>query len=140
MDNHEAIKIGDLEKAQESLPVVEPKFISDLPEDVVREGADELTLRREGMLRTLVDTTNVGDSSGGPPLVNEDWHAISQAIYKGVEGPEWEVTFFEYVEMRKGTMTQVASFRSRAEGLKFERVFPLNGWLWRFFLVGLMSD
>ena len=66
MDNHEAVKIGDLEKAPESLPVVKPKFTTDLPEAMVREGADELTLRREetGMLRTFVDTTNVRDVDG----------------------------------------------------------------------------
>ena len=60
MDNHEAIKIGDLEKTLESLPVVKPRFTTDFLEAEVREGTDELTLRREGgMLRGIVDTTNV---------------------------------------------------------------------------------
>ena len=35
------------------------------------------------MLRIVTDTTNEGDSRWGPPLVDEDWHAICQAIYKG---------------------------------------------------------
>ena len=37
---------------------------ADIPEAVAREGADGLTLRREkeGVLRTFIDTTNVGDS------------------------------------------------------------------------------
>ena len=88
-DNHEAIKIGDLERVRESLPVVKPNFTADFPCAVVREGgAGELALRREeeGMLRTFVDTTDVGDSRWGPPLVDEDWHAICKAIFKGVEG------------------------------------------------------
>ena len=40
-----------------------PKFTADFPEAVFREGADELTLRREekGMFRTFIDTPNVGD-------------------------------------------------------------------------------
>ena len=44
---------------------------------MTREGADELTLRAEeaGMLRTYMDTTDVGDSRWVPPLVDEDWHA-----------------------------------------------------------------
>ena len=46
VDNHEADKTGDLEKALESLSVVEPKLIAEFPEAVVREGADELTLLR----------------------------------------------------------------------------------------------
>ena len=42
--------------------MVKPKFTTDFLEAVVREGADELTLRTEaeGMLRTFTDTTDVG--------------------------------------------------------------------------------
>ena len=56
-----------------SPPVVESKFSKDYPEATVRDGAEELTLRRgeEGGLRTLNDTTNVGDSRWGPLLVEE---------------------------------------------------------------------
>ena len=48
----------------EVLPVVKPNFTADVPEAVVREGADELTLRREeeGVLRTFIDTEKVGRS------------------------------------------------------------------------------
>ena len=77
MDKHEALRIGDLEKTQ-----AWPKFTTDFLEAVVREGADELTLRK---LRT-----NVGNSRWEPPLVDEDWHDICQAIDKGVEGSEQE--------------------------------------------------
>ena len=65
VDNHWAVKVGDLEKNVESRPMVKPKFTNFL-ESVVREGADELTLRAEdeGVLRTI-DTTDVGDSGTG---------------------------------------------------------------------------
>ena len=48
----------------------------------MREGAEELTLRKgeEGRLRTFIDTTNVGDNGWGPPLVDENWHAVCRAI------------------------------------------------------------
>ena len=36
------------------------------------------------MRRTFIDTTNVGDTGWEPPLVDDDWHAICQAIYNGV--------------------------------------------------------
>ena len=41
--------------------------------EVLREGADELTMRREeeGLLRTVIDTTNVEDNKWVPPLVDE---------------------------------------------------------------------
>ena len=34
MDNHETVKIGDLEETLESLSVVKPKFTADFPEAV----------------------------------------------------------------------------------------------------------
>ena len=43
VDSHEAVKIGELDKNVESRKVVQPKFTTDCPEAVVREGADELT-------------------------------------------------------------------------------------------------
>ena len=58
------------------------------PQAAVREAVDELTLRREeeGMLRTFIDTTNVGDSRWRPPMVDAGWHAICQTIYRGRRG------------------------------------------------------
>ena len=69
-DDHVAVKVGDLDKNMESKPVLKPKFTTDVREAVIREGADELTLRRqeEGMLRTFSDSTDVGDNRWRPPL------------------------------------------------------------------------
>ena len=74
VDNHEAV----------SLSAVEPNFSADFPEAAVREGADELTLRRgqEGTRRTFMNK-RVEDNRWGPPLLDEDWHAICAAIFKG---------------------------------------------------------
>ena len=82
--NHETGKIGDWEKTLESIPVVKSKFSEDVPEAVVREGADELMLRREeeGVLRTLIDTTNVGDIGRKPPLVDETGVQFVRAFTK----------------------------------------------------------
>ena len=43
-------------------------------------------------------TMNVGDSGWRPPPVLEDWHAICQAVCKGVQGPEWEKMYYKFVE------------------------------------------
>ena len=88
MDGHEAIKIGDLEATFVSLSIVEPEFNKeDFPQARLR-GTVELTPRKGegGKLRTFIDTTNVGDSGRGPQLVDEDRHAICQAIFKCKEG------------------------------------------------------
>ena len=71
VDNHEAVTHGELDMDVESRKVVKPKCTTDFPGSVVREGADELTLRadEEGALGTFVDTTNVGDRRWEPPLL-----------------------------------------------------------------------
>ena len=95
----------------ESHLMVKLKITADLPRAVVREGADELTLRREeeGTQRTFGGRGCTPSSmpplwetvDGRPLLVDEDEHAICQAIYKGVEGPEWVVMYNMYVEMHR---------------------------------------
>ena len=93
VDNHEVVRVGELDKNVQSRTVVKPKSTTDFPEAVVREGAGPPTVRAdvEGMLRTFIDTPNLGDKKiGEPPLVEEDWHAGCKAIYKGVDGTEWE--------------------------------------------------
>ena len=76
----------------------------------MREGADELTLRRDArMLRTCIDTTNVGDS-GREPLVHQDW-------YRGVEGPELENLYQKYAELHEAVnlkKTGISEERAKA--------------------------
>ena len=75
-DNHEAVKVGDLHREARSKKVV------------------EYTSRaHEGVLRTFTDTSIVGDQRWEPPPVDADWHAFCQAIFQGVEGPEWEAMY-----------------------------------------------
>ena len=79
--------------------------LEDVPEAAVREGADELTLRRGDQLRVL---------SSIPPrwwTVDGDrrwWRRIGtpfvQAIYKGSESEEWERLYCTYVDMHKATI------------------------------------
>ena len=111
MDNHEAIRIGDLENRRKSRLVVRPS-LPDVQEAVVPEGTDELTPRREeeGMPRTF-------DSRWKSPLVDEEWHAICQAIYKGVEGQEWDVKYYKYAEMHKAINRKKWSGNKKAKAL-----------------------
>ena len=59
---------------------------------IVRESPDELTLKPEEV-RTSKALTNVDHNEQerwGPPLVDADWYAFCQALYKGIEGDDWE--------------------------------------------------
>ena len=59
--NHEAVKVRDLRRETRSKKVVKPKFTA--LGAFIRNGADELTLRvhEGGVLRTFIDSSNVGD-------------------------------------------------------------------------------
>ena len=62
VDNYAAVKIRDLHKETRSKKVVRPSFTTDFSGAVLRDGAGELTFRahEEGVLRTFIDTANVG--------------------------------------------------------------------------------
>ena len=66
VDKHEAVNVGDLEKCSVALRVVEPKSRS-CAEAAVREGAEELTLRRgeEGGAAHLPSTTRTRETRDG---------------------------------------------------------------------------
>ena len=102
-----------------SKKVVKPKFMSDFPGAVFGEGANELTFRahEEVVFRTVV-TTNVGNKRWGPPLVHEDWHAFCQAIFQGVEGPEWEAMYYQYKDMHQAMKSKKSGENKKAEVLR----------------------
>ena len=73
------------------------------PEAAIREGADELTLRAEevGTLEACMNIDHIEEYRWGPPLVDAERHALCLAIYKGIEGSEWEELYRHYREMCK---------------------------------------
>ena len=83
--------------------VVKPNLTTDYLTAVVREGADELALRahEEEVVRSFIDTTNVGNKRWGP-LVDEDWYAICQVTRASKERNGRPCT---YVELHKEVQT-----------------------------------
>ena len=69
-----------------------PKLKERCPEASIREGPEELTLRAEevGSQKSCINVDHTAEDRWRPPLVDADWHAFCQAIYKGFEGSEWE--------------------------------------------------
>ena len=72
--------MGDLHRETKSKKVVKPKFTTDFPGAVIREGADELTplAHEESMLRIFIKTTNVRDQRWEPPQVDAEFHRESK--------------------------------------------------------------
>ena len=53
--------------------------------------------------------------------MDEDWHAICQAVYKGVEGLDCEVMYYQYMELHQ------ADKRNKSNENHKEKVF----WAWK---------
>ena len=55
-------------------------------EVLVRESPEELTLRAEelGTQKSRINVDPIENQRWGPPLLDADWHAFYQAIYKGI--------------------------------------------------------
>ena len=45
---------------------------------------------------------------GGPPLVDYDWYAFCQALYKGTEGEDWEEMYDSYKERSRAAGSEEA--------------------------------
>ena len=86
-------------------------------------------LRREeeDMLRSFIDTTSVGDRRWSPPLVDEERHAMCQAIYYGVEGAEWDDMHHKYVEPHKAVNLKKSGVSKNAKTLWPMRDAKANG-------------
>ena len=72
----------------------------------VQEGCQEVTVRKShqeqkevGTLKAYVNVDH--KKKMGSPLVGHDWHAFCQALYKGIEGEDWEEMYFSYKEMSR---------------------------------------
>ena len=57
----------------------------------------------------------------GPPLVDEEWHAICQAIFEGVEGAEWGTMCYKYQELHKAVQFEKSEEQEGKGALVSER-------------------
>ena len=74
-------------KGQRPFSVKKKTKIGEDHPEVSSEGADDLTLRAEEVdtFDACINVDHVGDNFCGPPLVNADWHAFSQASHGGLK-------------------------------------------------------
>ena len=64
-----------------------PKGSKGCPEVTIKEIPDELTLRAEevGTWKSYINVDHTEKERWCPPLVDYDWYASCQALYKGIE-------------------------------------------------------
>ena len=79
-------------EARERFKVRKPKVPDGRSDVTVRESPDELALRVEEVdtSKALIDVNHIEPERCGPPLVDADWYGFFQALYKGIEGKDWE--------------------------------------------------
>ena len=118
-DNDSAVDVGDLRRGTRSLLVTKPQLSEAFPQATIREGADELTVRADevGTQRAFINTKHIEFKRRRPPLVDADWHACCQAIYREVEGKEWENLYYHYREMSQATGAKRPSESQKAKAL-----------------------
>ena len=77
-------EVGHLRRDQRPFKVIRPKISKDHSE-VLREGADDLTLRAEEVdtQKASINVDHIDEKCWRPPPVDADWHAFCQAIYLG---------------------------------------------------------
>ena len=51
--------------------------------------------------KALIDVNHIEPERWSPSLVAADWYAFCQALYKGIEGKDWEEMFDSHKEMSK---------------------------------------
>ena len=86
---------------------------------IVRESPDVLTLRAEEVntSRALIDVNHIEPERWGPLLVDTDWYAFFPALYKGIEGNDWEEMYDSYKVMSRAVGVKKPQEAQKATGL-----------------------
>ena len=95
--------VGALRRGTGTFKVRTPKVSEGSSDVIVRESTDELTLRAEEVRtsKALKNVNYMEQERWGPPLVDADWYAFCQALYKGIEGEDWEGMYESYKEVSR---------------------------------------
>ena len=75
-----------------SIELRRPKFEEVVPRGVDQgrsQGIDAQNRRSWLQKKACINVDHIAEDRWGPPLVDPDWHAFCQAIYKGIEGRDW---------------------------------------------------
>ena len=81
-------------------------------------------------LKALTNVDHIEPERWGPLLVDADWYAFCQALYKGIEGEDWEEMRDSYKEMsravgvKKPQEAQALWAMKAAEDRKEEFYYP----------------
>ena len=92
VDDHRALDVGELRRGTGTFEARKSEALEGGSDVTIRESRDELTLRAEEVntWKALIDVNHIEPERKSPPLVDADWYALCLALYKGIEGKDWE--------------------------------------------------
>ena len=67
--------------------------------------------------KACIKAEHIAEDRWRPPLVDADWHAFSQAIFKGIEGSDWEEFYEHYKEMSRAAGVKKPNESQKAKAL-----------------------
>ena len=109
-DNRSAVVVGDFRRGTKAVNVENPQISEAFPEAAIREGAGEFTSRADkvGTQRADINMKHIEVQRWRPPLVDADWHAFCQAVYRGIEGKEWDELHYHCRELSQAARAKKA--------------------------------
>ena len=80
---------------------------------------DELTLTADEVktLKALIYINHIEPERWCPPKVDADWYAFCQALYKGIEGEDWEEMYESYKVMSRAVGVKKPQEAQKAKAL-----------------------
>ena len=70
-----------------------------------------------GTSKALVSVNHIEQERWSPPLVDAEWYAFCQALYKGIEGEDWEDMYFSNKEISSAVGVKTPQKVQKAEAL-----------------------
>ena len=108
VDSNRALDVGELRRGTGTFKVRKPKIPEGESDVTNQKNPDELTLRAEELNTSTayIDVNHIEPERWGPLLVDADWYYFCKALYKGIEGKDWEEMYDSYKVMRKASGVQ----------------------------------
>ena len=119
VDNERALDVGAPRRGMGTFQDRKPKTPEGGSDVIVRESPEELTLRAEEVntSKALINVNHIEPERWVPSLVDADWYAFCQALYKGIEGEDWEEMYESYKEMSRAVGVREPQDAQKAKAL-----------------------